>query len=188
MHGTLAVYLIVSIWIWTLIWDVSGQSYMIQRYTQSQRNLNPSDFSIRTGTSETTRQSLLHLELARGSVQDVTLLMQHCLSLPPLSSQHSMWQKQKMGMARRSPWMLRWLLKARSLCRFQVVAHTCFSELRLWFWRHPAEFECCISPREKVAEDLILADTSSWCVIEFPLIPVGPRRDSAAMLDHDSCI
>jgi hypothetical protein len=27
-----------------------------------------------------TRHLLLHLELARGSVQDVTLLMQHCLS------------------------------------------------------------------------------------------------------------
>ena len=45
---------------------------MTQKYTQTQRNSNPSVFSTKTGPSETIRHSRWHLGWARGSVLDVT--------------------------------------------------------------------------------------------------------------------
>jgi hypothetical protein len=48
---------------------------MIQSYTQTQRNLSPSDFSMKTGPSETTQRYHLRLASAREFALDDTLSM-----------------------------------------------------------------------------------------------------------------
>src|SRR5712691_1428661 len=40
---------------------------------------------------------------------------------------------------------------------FMIFVHERFSKLTARFSRHPEEFQCSITPRDKVAEDLILA-------------------------------
>ena len=145
----------------TLVWNVSGRYYTIPSYTQTRRNSNLNVSLTRMGISKTTQNSHWRSGLEKGSVLGVTLLMRRTSSLLHQFSRYSMWWRQKMKTATISLSNLGWPSGVGSSCKSGLSLISSWS----WQWdvsRHPAKFECSISPRDKLAHDLILANSLSW--------------------------
>jgi hypothetical protein len=139
--------------------DISGWSFTIQRSAQIQRCLVLNVFSIKMGASEMTRWFRWHLVPVKGSVLGVTLWMQRSLKLSRLCCPYLMSQRRGMRIDRKSlstnvpAGIATWVGSSP----LKLIVHLSKSNQR--------NFNCCITPRDKVAEELIQVNALSWRIL-----------------------